>query len=302
MSWVSDFIFGSEGEIDWDELRKMVELQGEINKTDRTGVFTGWEWERDAEGNPLNRQVQTINPAFQDAVNRLGYNAGKPADPYTMPSQFDQMLDAKMNNQMNRQGLDTSGYQQSPEPWQPSGGRPGTVASAYLPPAPGMPPGEEMPNFEVTPSPEAGMEPEPEQVPGEGYPLDYFNDKGNVRRKYRPGNRNYVGDEELNRWADDPNYEGAVLPDDYYNDKGNVRRRYRGQEYYGNQQNPNDAIFGTGTGAPEDWLNDKGKIRRRYREGANQYGGDAYQNPDYQQPDDYFNDKGNVRRKYRTGG
>ena len=296
--WVRDAILGSEGEIDWDELRKMVEFQEDINKTDRTGVFSGWEWERDSEGNPLNRQVQTINPAFQGAVDRLGANAGAPADPYTSPSQFSQLLDAKMANQMDRHGI------LNQNTWEKSGDRPG-VSQPFLPPLPGEEQQPEEPVFVIPPSPEANMppeEPEWEASPGDGLPMDYLNDKGNVRRKYRPGNRNYVGDEELRRWEDDPEYGGPTLPDDYLNDKGNIRRRYRGQEYYGNQQNPNVAIFGTGTGAPDDWLNDKGNIRRRYRSGSNQYGGDAFQNPDYVQPDDYLNDKGNVRRKYRTGG
>ena len=311
VDWVKDFLLGSEGEIDWDELRKMMDFQNEINKTDRTGMFTGWEWERDAEGNPLNRQVQTVNPAFQDAVNRLGYNAGKPADPYSAPSQFDQMLDAKMANQMDRQGIDNqyNEYQdaQPQQPWQPSADRPGMgdTAGAFLPPLPGEEGTGEYPNFEIEPSEQAGMPPvqEPwEASPGDGLPGDYYNDKGNIRRKYRPGNRNYVGDEELRRWAEDPNYAGPALPDDYMNDKGNVRRRYRGQEYYGNPNNPDNAIFGPGTGAPDDWLNDQGNIRRRYREGSNQYGGNDYQTPGYEQPADWLNDKGNVRRKYRTGG
>lgn len=316
MSWLSDFFLGSEGEIDWDELGKMVELQAEVNKTDRTGVFTGWEWERDAEGNPLNRQVQTVNPAFQGAVDRLGNNAGKPADPYTMPSQFSQMLDAKMNNQMNRQGLDTSGYaqqqaDQEPGQWEPSADRPGVVQpnpDAYLPPGPPGEGEEPPPTFVVEPSPEAGMPPPPPgPEEGAGLPPDYYNDKGNIRRKYRPGNRNYVGDEELARWAQqneqgEYDYAGPNLPDDYYNDKGNVRRRYRGQEYYSNPiEDPNNAIFGPGTGAPDDWLNDKGNVKRGYREGSNQYAGGDYRSPDYVQPDDYYNDKGNVRRKYRQG-
>jgi hypothetical protein len=279
MSKIWDIILGSEGEIDWDELRKMMQLQDEMNKTDRTGVFTGWEWERDAEGNPLNRQIQTINPAFQDAVNRLGMNAGKPADPYTSPSQFDQMLDAKMANQMDRQGIPNqyNEYQQQmpPQEWQPSGERPGvTPADPWLPPAPGEV-APEQPNFEVEPSPEAGMPPAPDpndplsQPPGYhgGLPYDYYNDKGNVRRKYRPGNKNYVGDEALQKWRDDPDYRGPDLPADYYNDKGNIRRRYRGQEYYSNP-GTESPIATPGDGLPGDYYNDKGNIRRKYRTGG----------------------------------
>jgi hypothetical protein len=302
VGWITDFLLGSEGEIDWDELAKMVNLQSDINKTDRSGVFTGYEWERDENGKAGNRQVQTINPAFQGAVDRLGFNAGKSEDPYTSPSQFDQMLDAKMNNQMNRQGLDTSGYRQNGAPWQTSAesganARPGTAGNmdnAWLPPPPGSDP-----VFEVQdPLAPAFDAPPPEPEPGAGLPDDYYNDKGNVRRKYRDDNKWYVGDEELRRWEDDPEYGGVSpgdgLPTDYYNDKGKVRRRYRDQQYY--QQEPGeggDAVYGTGTGAPDDWLNKKGNIRRRYQ-GLSPEEIDA-------QPDDYYNDKGNVRRKYRGG-
>lgn len=137
MSWLSDFLFGSQGKIDWKELGKMVELQAQVNRTDRQGLFTGWEWDRNEDGTVGSTQTQTVNPAFQGAVDRLGFNAGKPADPYTSPSQFSEMLDAKMKNQMDRQGLDTSGYQQQNiGQFQPSADRPGLIADSYLPPAP----------------------------------------------------------------------------------------------------------------------------------------------------------------------
>jgi hypothetical protein len=150
LSGIGDFLLGSKGKIDWDELRKMVELQADVNRTDRNGVFTGWEWDRDAEGNPLDTQRQTINPAFQGAVDRLGFNAGKPEDPYTSPSQFSQMLDAKMKNQMDRQGLNTSGYQQqNPGQFPPSADRQGRFAQAYMPQAPQ----EQPPTAQLPPPP-----------------------------------------------------------------------------------------------------------------------------------------------------
>ena len=169
MSWLSDFIFGSKGEIDWKELGKMVELQAQVNRTDRQGAFTGWEWDRDPiTGQPGNTQTQTINPAFQGAVDRLGFNAGKPADPYTSPSQFSEMLDAKMANQMDRQGLDTSGYQQqNPGQFDPSADRAGRFAQSYLPPAP---PGDVPPPGGVVPPPGDNQDPPPgdNRPPGGG--------------------------------------------------------------------------------------------------------------------------------------
>jgi len=155
---IMDFLFGSKGKIDWKELQKMVELQAETNRTNRQGIFTGWEWDEDKQ-----TQTQTIDPRFQGAVDRLGFNAGKPADPYKSPSQFSTMLDAKMANQMNRQGLDTSQYQQADRSFQPSAEREGRFAQAYLPPAP-----EEGP---PQPPPGAGPGPRPPgRPPGGGMP------------------------------------------------------------------------------------------------------------------------------------
>lgn len=238
MGWLSDFFLGSEGEIDWDELQKMVKLQSEINKTDRTGIWTGWEWERDSEGNPLNRQVQTINPQFQGAVNRLGNRANTGHTDYTSPGQFSQMLDSKMANQMTQHGIDPASQE---KPWLPAAERPGLSEEAYLPPpppAPGegeAPPGEQPPPDFVAPP---GMAPVKEYDPAEdpnrpnyGLPPDYYNKKGNVRRKYRPDNPNYIGDEFLNRYKEDPDYvftpDDPRNPDSFFGPKGNLRRKYR---------------------------------------------------------------------------
>lgn len=266
MSWLSDFFLGSEGEIDWDELARMVELNAEINKTDRTGIFSGWEWERDAEGNPLDRQVQTINPAFQGAVDRLGFNAGKPADPYTSPSGFNEMLDRKMANQMDRMGMDTAPYEgwyqdyYSEQPaYVPGANRPGTVETpldAYIPAAPGeqapvedpgyvapggpvadpgIDPGlnPDPPTFEIEPSPGAGAPPsepewEPSVQPGGGLPPDYYTKKGRIRRRYDPTNKFYIGDEALARYS---NWKANEMPVDYYTKKGKVRKKYRDGQY-----------------------------------------------------------------------
>jgi len=250
MGWFTDMLLGSEGEIDWDELGKMVELQSRINRTDRSGVYGGWEWERDPDGNPTNRQVQTINPAFQGAVDRLGGRAVQGNTNYSSPSQFSSMLDGKMATQMRAQGLQPG--EGGVAPWQPSAGRQGlTQESAYLPPAPPAE-GEMPPTFEVQdPLPPVDYLPgdSPEEIaiaedPSYGLPPDYYNDKGNIRRKYRPDNKNYVGDEFLARF-DDPNYvfraDDPNNPEDWYNKKGQLRDRYKiglGGSNTGQRQDP----------------------------------------------------------------
>lgn len=109
MSWL-ETIFGSEGKIDWKNLGKLMELEVQLNRTDRGGPFVGWEWERDAEGNPTSRQSMAINPAFQPAVTRLGNRATGESPMITseMPDQMMQILEASMANQMARYGLPPS--------------------------------------------------------------------------------------------------------------------------------------------------------------------------------------------------
>ena len=241
-------------------------------------------------GDPSVRQE--FSPAVMELINEWvgrSEKAGQGRTPYGMSEGMRGTANAQQNWQRERFGLDPMSQPEEYTPYEESGDSSRVI--------------DELASQITAPQDWASQEDEEEQpFDLTGLPPDFLNDKGNIRRKYRPDNKWFVGDEEMRRWAEDPNYQGAVFPDDYRNDKGNIRRRYRGQEYYSNPQNPDVAVFGTGTGAPEDWLNDKGNIRRRYREGANQYGGTEFQSPDWIQPEDWLNDKGNVRRKYRTGG
>lgn len=148
-SKIGDAIFGSEGKVDWEELRKIMAYDAELNRTDRQGMFTGWEWEKDDQGNPTGKQIQTIDPSFMGAVDRLRGSATREADPYTSPDQFSNLLDAKMANQMQRHGQDPGGF-------DPSSERYGRFARAYLPPSPqeGQPP-PQAPGNVVQPPPGA---------------------------------------------------------------------------------------------------------------------------------------------------
>ena len=114
-----DFLFGSDGKIDWKELRALMSYEGQLNKVDRGGPFTGWAWEdqRDAQGNVMydeqgnalksNTQSMRINPEFQPAVDRLGNRATgtSPMIQSQMPDQMRQIFDASMANQMSRYGV-----------------------------------------------------------------------------------------------------------------------------------------------------------------------------------------------------
>lgn len=242
MGKIMDLIFGSEGEIDWDELQRMIELQEQINKTDRQGVFGGWEWERDPEGNATNRQVQNINPAFQGAVDALGQRALNRNTNYQSPSQFSDLMNAKMSTQMAAHGIPANS--QGVQTWQNSQDRGGlTNNNAFVPPPPpvdGMPPGEPAapPTFGIA-DPRAPVDYLPGESPQEikeadplyGLPPDYYNDKGNIKRKYRPDHKTYIGDEFLQRYADDPDYQfredDPNNPAEWYNKKGRLKDVYR---------------------------------------------------------------------------
>jgi hypothetical protein len=116
----------SGGKVDWDELRKMMEYQADLNRYTDVGLFGGSEWEEGEDGQWTRRQ--TINPALQSGLDRImGRTApGGMGDPYSAPSQFSQLLDAKMANQMQRHGIGQGGAAPDPSVYgPPSASQPG---------------------------------------------------------------------------------------------------------------------------------------------------------------------------------
>jgi hypothetical protein len=133
-------IFGgsvSGGEIDWSELQKVMDYSAQLNRYNDTGLFTGSEWDEGPDGTWSRRQ--TVNPALQPGLDRIMARATGQGwgDPYQMPSQFSQLLDAKMANQFDRHGL---GGGATPDPstyGMPSAQQPGrTPMPSSPPPAP----------------------------------------------------------------------------------------------------------------------------------------------------------------------
>ena len=127
----------SGGKIDWDDLRKMMDYQADLNRFDNIGLFSGSEWSEGPDGK-WTRQ-QTVNPALQAGLDRImGRASNGMGDPYSAPSQFSQLLDAKMANQFQRHGLGQGGAAPDPATYgPPSASQPGRNPhmSSSAPPA-----------------------------------------------------------------------------------------------------------------------------------------------------------------------
>lgn len=94
-----------KGKIDWKQIERLMALDTQSNRTDRQGLFSGWEWSEDPETGRWT-QTQTVKDGMQGSSDRLIDRAnGLGMNPYTSPEQFSSMLDAKMANQMNQQGI-----------------------------------------------------------------------------------------------------------------------------------------------------------------------------------------------------
>ena len=130
---------GKANKPDWDAIMRLMELEQELNRTNRQGIFGGWNWEEGPDGTWT--QQQTLAPGMQQGADRLmARSQGQGFDPYTSPDQFSQLLDAKMANQMGRHGILQPGEQQPQTPFgQPSAEREGRFAQAFTPQPPPEP-------------------------------------------------------------------------------------------------------------------------------------------------------------------
>lgn len=160
MSIFSDafgFLFGGESaDPDWGDIERLMKFDAALNRIDQHGPFASWTWDQGggAGGGNLSdvptTQRFSINPNVQPAFDRFTgrMNEGY-SDPYTSPSQFSQLLDAKMANQFYRHGLPEN----TPDPSMfgpPSASRPG-VAPPEFTPAPDLPPPPLPPQQNVPP-------------------------------------------------------------------------------------------------------------------------------------------------------
>ena len=189
----------SGGDPNWAAIERLMQMDTEMNRTDRVGSFSGWEWGEDPETGKWT-QTQTLQPGMQYGVDRLiGRSQGAGMDPYQSPDQFSQLLDAKMANQMDRHGIDTSGYTQSqegpPQPWQPSGQNPSMNPYVTPPPEGGYGP-QGGPQATAPVGGGGGPLPDPNAQEQMQLPDDYyapgFGDR-RVSKYYRPEHEKYRG-------------------------------------------------------------------------------------------------------------
>ena len=148
---------GQQAKPDWGQIEKLMKLETELNRTNRQGIFGGWDWTENPDGSWT--QNQNLAPGMQAGADRLMNRAvgGEGMGNYQSPVQFSQMLDAAMANQMERRGM-TPGYQ---TPEQAGYG----PSSASQRPQQGPPPPQAGPPQQLPQPPPQGP---PQQGPGPG--------------------------------------------------------------------------------------------------------------------------------------
>lgn len=94
------FFGGDSNSADWDQIAKLMGLTKDINRFDQQGLFTDTTWDADK-----NVQTTGLAPGMENAFTQFMQRQSAPPRTYESPTQFSSMLDAKMANQMQRQGI-----------------------------------------------------------------------------------------------------------------------------------------------------------------------------------------------------
>jgi hypothetical protein len=93
------------GDPNWDDINKLMGMDTQMNRFDRQGAFSSWDWTEDPVTGRFS-QTQNMGPEMQGGRDRLFDRVGGMGfDPYASPEQFNSLLDGKMANQMGRQNL-----------------------------------------------------------------------------------------------------------------------------------------------------------------------------------------------------
>lgn len=135
---------GKQASPDWAQIEKLMQMEADLNRTNRQGIFGGWDWQENPDGSWT--QYQTLAPGMQVGADRLLARATQGMGDYQSPSQFGSMLDAMMANQYDRLGL-TGGNRPPTEQYgPPSASRPGLFEQTpQLPPEAQQPPAGQPP-------------------------------------------------------------------------------------------------------------------------------------------------------------
>lgn len=162
---IADFLIGGKSKkADFKQIERLMRLSEELNRTNRHGFVTNWDWQEGPDGTPT--QVMSLNPQFQGAADRLmGRASGQGMEAYKSPEQFSTLLNAAMANQMQRRGLLEEMPQLQGQFGQLAQNRAGLFPSTSLPqPPPAVPP-EEPP---IAGRPGNPSRPNPGMPPGGG--------------------------------------------------------------------------------------------------------------------------------------
>jgi hypothetical protein len=90
------------GRIDWNELKKILNLDIDMNRINRYGPFGGWEY--DPQTN--SQRFVATDPGMQAAQERMSRRlGGEGFEKYEPPAQVSAMTDALMASRMERMGL-----------------------------------------------------------------------------------------------------------------------------------------------------------------------------------------------------
>ena len=104
---------GTSNQADWGQIERLMDLEMRANRFDDTGIFQGTSWQEGDDGKW--QRTTAVNEALQPGIEAMMNRMSNPQDQYAMPDQMSQMLDAKMANQMGRQGLLEEGAEPQPQ-------------------------------------------------------------------------------------------------------------------------------------------------------------------------------------------
>ena len=101
-----DLGFSKPGEVNFDLIQKLLDMDTTYNRTNRMGLRGGWQWEQDPETGQWTQNQVITDPAMQYAHDRMSRRLmGEGFEAYEPPAQFSALMDAKMADQMQRHGL-----------------------------------------------------------------------------------------------------------------------------------------------------------------------------------------------------
>lgn len=90
---------------DWQQIEKLMKMSLDANRFDQQGLFSNTTWKEGPDGKWA--RSQSVNPALQGGMDRLMGRAGGAG--MGLPSQMNDIMNAKMINQMQRQGIQAGG-------------------------------------------------------------------------------------------------------------------------------------------------------------------------------------------------